>query len=118
MKKILIIFCLLFSIISQAKENKKPITKSKHLKSVIRKNTKKINTQQPQWGVWDAIVDIADWLTSPFRPVWGDYVEDGMRSGNPWPKLTAPCFAASSLITVKMLIPVLGNLEVTCIQDV
>jgi hypothetical protein len=90
MKKILIIFCLLFSIISQAKENKKPITKSKHLKSVIRKNTKKINTQQPQWGVWDAIVDIADWLTSPFRPVWGDYVEDGMRSGNPWPKTMFP----------------------------
>lgn len=37
-----------------------------------------------QGGLWDAIVSFVDWLTSPFRPVWGKYEEDGMRKDAPY----------------------------------
>jgi hypothetical protein len=90
MKKIIIIICLLCSIILQAKEGKKLKVKKQPVKTEIHKKSKQIKNLQPQWGVWDAIVDFADWLTSPFRPVWGDYKEDGMRAGNPWPKTLFP----------------------------
>jgi hypothetical protein len=74
----------------QAKEINEHKTHKKGAKTDGNRKEKHLNKQQLQWGVWDAIVDFADWLTSPFRPVWGDYVEDGMRSGNPWPKTMFP----------------------------
>jgi hypothetical protein len=90
MKKIIIIICLLCSITLQAKEEIKYAGKKQPVKTELHKKSKQIKNLQPQWGVWDAIVDFADWLTSPFRPVWGDYKEDGMRTGNPWPKTMFP----------------------------
>lgn len=90
MKKLVVILYLLFSVTMQAKEVKENKTFKKVKKTEIVKQVKPLKTIQLKWGVWDAILDIADWLTSPFRPVWGDYTEDGMRAGNPWPKTMFP----------------------------
>lgn len=49
--------------------------------SSLESKTKQSNVRQG--GLWDAIVSFVDWLTSPFRPVWGKYEEDGMRGDFP-----------------------------------
>jgi hypothetical protein len=60
----------------------------------------------PSFSKLDAIVDFADWLTSPFRPVWGDYKEDGMRDGNPCLRLV---FSPTYALIWSVKTPTIGN---------
>ena len=82
MKKIIIIVFLLCSITIQAKESKEHKTKKKPVQYEL------VNTsvQSIQTGPWDELVRFIEFITSPFRPVWGDYKEFEMRSGNPYLK--------------------------------
>ena len=79
MKKIIIIVFLLCSITIQAKEKK---TNNKPIQNELDK----ISVQSIQTGPWDELVRFIEFITSPFRPVWGDYKEFEMRSGNPYLK--------------------------------
>lgn len=67
MKKLLIILYLLCSITMQAKEINEHKTHKKGAKTDGNRKEKHLNKQQLQWGVWDAIVDFADWLTIQYR---------------------------------------------------